>query len=108
MARLDVTLSPAAGHELPSDLKAVTIDVGVGGARCACNRPLEPQTILHMTLTLVGGDLRQPATIDGEVRVRRCAERRGAPEIRRYEVALEFIRLAPQDKQRLRTYLNSL
>ena len=108
MARLDVRLAPAPGQELPSGLQAVTVDVAVGGVRCACNMALEPQTILRMTLTLVGGDLRQPATIEADARVRRCTERPGAPEIRRYEVAMEFVRMAPQDKKRLQTYLNYL
>ena len=60
MARLDVRLAPAPGQDLPPGLQAVTVDVAVGGVRCACNLPLEPQTILRLTLTLVGGDLRQP------------------------------------------------
>jgi hypothetical protein len=61
-----------------------------------------------MTLTLVGGDLRQPATVEAEARVRRCSERPGAPDIRRYEVVMEFVRLAPMAMQRLQAYLNSL
>src|SRR2546425_9456918 len=108
LARLDVNLTPAPGQDLPDGLQAVTLDVAVGGVRCACNLRLEPQTILRMTLTLVGGDLRQATTIETEARVRRCAERPGAPDIRRYEVAMEFTRLDPQDKKRLQAYLNSL
>jgi c-di-GMP-binding flagellar brake protein YcgR len=108
LARLDVKLAPTPGQDLPPGLQAVTIDVAVGGVRCACNLRLEPQTILRLTLTLVGGDLRQPVTIETEARVRRCSERPGAPDIRRYEVAMEFTRLDPQDKKRLQAYLHSL
>ncbi len=107
-ARLDVKLTPTPGQDVPPGLQAVTVDVAVGGLRCACNLRLEPQTILRVTLTLVGGDLRQPTTIEAEARVRRCSERSGAPEIRRYEVAMEFVRMAPQDKQLFQAYLNSL
>ena len=108
LACLEVKLTPAPGQDLPNGLQAITIDVAVGGVRCACNLRLEPQTILRMTLTLVGGDLRQPIMIDAEARVRRCSERPGAPETRRYEVAMEFERIDPQDKKRLQAYLNSL
>ncbi|SRR5712692_3250144 len=109
LARLDVRLTrPAPGQDVPPDLQAVTVDVSVGGLLCACNVRLEPQTMLRVTLTLVGGDLRQPATLEAEARVRRCSERLGAPGSRRYEVAMEFVRMAPQDKQRLQAYLNNL
>jgi len=108
LARLDVKLTPAPGHDLPHGLQVATIDVAVGGVRCACNQRLEPQTILRIALTLVGGDLRQPTTIETEARVRRCSERPGAPDIRRYDVAMEFTRMDPQDKKRLQAYLNSL
>ncbi|HXH27945.1 MAG TPA: PilZ domain-containing protein [Candidatus Polarisedimenticolia bacterium] len=108
LARLDVKMSPAPGHILPPGLQAVTLDVAVGGVRCACNTRLEPQTLLRLTLTLVGGDLRQPATIETEARVRRCVERRAEPAMRRYAVAMEFSRLKPEDKKRLQAYLNSL
>jgi c-di-GMP-binding flagellar brake protein YcgR len=108
LARLDVKLTPAPGHDLPHGLQAITVDVAVGGVRCACNLRLEPQTILRMTLTLVGGDLRQPMTIEAEARVRRCLEQPGAPENRRYEVAMEFARIDPQDKKQLQAYLNNL
>ncbi|SRR6266704_2183760 len=108
LARLEVKLTPAAGQDLPPGLQAVTVDVAVGGVRCACNMRLEPQTILHITLTLIGGVLREAATIEAEARVRRCAERAGVPDIRRYEVAMEFVRMAPEDRRRLQAYLNSL
>jgi len=108
MARLDVELKPAPGQDLPPGLTAVTVDVSVGGVRCACNQPLEPYTILQMNLTLVGGDLRRPTTIVAEMRVRRCSERPEAPETRRYEVSMEFVRMTSEDKRRLQSYLNSL
>jgi hypothetical protein len=61
-----------------------------------------------MTFTLVGGDLRQPAQVDADAVVLRCTEYPAAPEHRRYQVALEFVRMEPQDKARLVSYLNSL
>jgi PilZ domain-containing protein len=108
LARLDVKLTSAQGQDLPHGLQSVTLDVAIGGVRCACNMRLEPQTLLRIALTLVGGDLRQPATIESEARVRRCSERPGALETRRYEIAMEFTRMDPQDVKRLQAYLNSL
>jgi c-di-GMP-binding flagellar brake protein YcgR len=108
MARLEVKVTAAPGQDLPAGLQVVTLDVAVGGVRCACSLPLEPQTLLRMNLALVGGDLRQPMTIETEARVRRCTERRGAPVTRRYDVAMEFTRMNPQDRKRLQAYLNSL
>lgn len=106
MALLEVRILP--GNDVPADLKLTTIDVAVGGARCAANRPLTQDARLQMTLTLVGGDLRQPEPIDLEAMVLRSHERPGAPEARRYEVALEFTRIDPQDRKRLVSYLNAL
>jgi c-di-GMP-binding flagellar brake protein YcgR len=106
MALLEVRVLP--GERIPADLKLATIDIGVGGARCGSNRPLEEKTRLQMTFTLVGGDLREPTPIDADASVLRCTENLAAPENRRYEVALEFVRMDSQDKRRLQSYLNSL
>ena len=106
MALLEVRVLP--GEKIPADLKLATIDIAAGGARCASNRPLEHNVRLQMTFTLVGGDLRQPAQVDAEAVVLRCTEVPSAPEPRRYQVALEFVRMEPQDRARLVGYLNSL
>lgn len=106
MALLEVRVLP--GEKIPPDLRLATIDIAAGGARCASNRPLEDNVRLQMTFTLVGGDLREPAAIDADAVVRRCTENKSAPENRRYAVALEFIRMDPQDRRKLVGYLNSL
>ncbi len=106
MALLEVHVLP--GDKVPSDLKLTTVDVAVGGARCASNRMLEENARLQLTLVLVGGELREPARIELEAAVLRCQERPKAPEPRRYEVALEFTRIDPADRKRLITYLNAL
>ncbi len=106
LALLEVRVLPGEG--IPADLKMVTIDVAVGGARCASNRPLPESTRLQMSLTLVGGSLRDPSPIDLDAVVLRCAANPSAPETRRYDLAIEFVRMDPQDRRRLQTYLNAL
>ena len=106
LALLEVRVLP--GDRIPADLLLGTIDIAVGGARCGSNRALPEDLTVKMTLTLVGGDLRQPAPIDVDARVLRCVEKPGALESRRYEVALEFVRIEPQDRVKLQNYLNSL
>ncbi len=108
LARLDVKILSKEGHALPADLRVETMDLAVGGVRCTCNVPLRPETFLRMRLTLVGGDLRQPATIEAGAKVLRCTERSGAPDIRRYDVAMEFVGMDPRVSQRLQSYVNSL
>lgn len=108
LALLDAKILRGAGEELPAGLKLATLDVGLGGVRCTSNVHLEPPTLLQMTLTLVGGELRDPTLIAAEARVLRCFERPRAPEHRRYEIALEFVRMAPEDRRRLERYVNSL
>ena len=108
MAGLDVKVLLGEAGENLSDVKLATIDVAAGGMRCASNVRFEPKTCLHMGLTLVGGELRNPATIYADARVLRCSERPGSPDIRRYEIALEFVRLVPEDRKKLESYLNSL
>ncbi len=76
--------------------------------RCAANVSLETDMQLHLSLTLVGGDLTSPETVDVVARVLRCSVRAQSPEVRRYSIALEFIEIAAEDQKRLRRYLNSL
>ncbi len=106
LALLDVRVVP--GDRVPADLKLMTIDISTGGARCASNRPLEQDALLKLTLTLIGGNQRAPATVDVEAKVLRCTERAGTIESRRFEVSLQFTRVEPEDKKRLQGYVNSL
>lgn len=106
LALLEVRVLPGEG--VPADLRLATIDVSVGGARCASNRPLEEGTRLQITLTLVGGALGQNLPIDAEVSVLRCTTNPRAPETRRYELALQFVKMETGDRSRLQGYLNSL
>ncbi|PYT11268.1 MAG: hypothetical protein DMF51_15990 [Acidobacteria bacterium] len=106
MALLEVRALP--GDRIPADLRLATLDIAAGGARCASNRPLDAGLPLKLTFTLVGGDLRKPATIDVEAIVLRCFEKPASIESRRYEAALRFTRIEAEDKQRLMRYLNTL
>ncbi len=106
LALLEVRVLP--GDRVPPDLRLVTVDIAVGGVRCASNRPIPEAMVLKMTFTLVGGDLRQPAPIEVDARVLRCSEKPRAIESRRYEMALEFVRIDPQDRLTLQNYLNAL
>ena len=108
MAYLEIKVLPGGSAEIPSDLKLETIDVAVGGLRCASNVFLETGTDLRVTLELIGGELREPETIVGDVRVLRCTWRPDQPTTRRYEVALSFVQLSSQEKKRLQRYLSSL
>jgi len=107
MALLEVRVlsGPAAP---PDDLKLVTLDVALGGARCACNRDLPEEMSLHLVLTLEGGELNAPLPIDLDATVLRCRETPGPDPSRSYEVALQFVRIDPQDRKRLQRYLNNL
>lgn len=106
LAFLEVKIPP--GDRVPSDLKLATIDIAVGGARCASNRQLTEDLRMPLSLTLVGGHLAKPHPLDVEVRVLRCVEKPGALESRRYEVALEFVKIERRDRDILQTYLNNL
>ncbi|MFQ5876689.1 MAG: PilZ domain-containing protein [Acidobacteriota bacterium] len=108
LALLEVKVLGAAGAGIPPGLRLATMDVAVGGMRCASNLPLEKGTHLRLSLALEGGDLREPTTIVGDVRVLRCSERPGEPEIRRHEIAMQFVQMSLQDRKRLQSYLNSL
>ena len=106
IARLEVRALP--GDKVPSDLVLATLDMAVGGARCSSNLPVPEETHIQLTVTLVGGELRAPTPIDVESKVRRCHENPEAIPIRRYELALEFVRIDPQDRRLLQNYLNAL
>lgn len=106
LAFLEVKIPPA--ERVPPDLKLATIDIAVGGARCASNRQLDENLRLPLSLTLVGGHLAKPVPLDVEGRVLRCVEKTGAIESRRYEVAIEFVRIEPRDRDLLQAYLNNL
>lgn len=108
MAYLAVKILPGGSSGIPSDLELETIDVAVGGLRCASNVFLEAGLELRLTLELIGGGLRAPETIVGDVSVLRCTWRPNQPINRRYEVALSFVRLSSQEKKRLQRYLSSL
>jgi hypothetical protein len=106
LARLDVRI--VSGDSLPADLKLQTVDVGVGGASCAATARLEASTRLHLILTLVGGDLREPMPIGVDAVVLRCGETRTPHPLFPFEAALQFVRIEPGERRRLQTYLNSL
>lgn len=106
LALLEIRVLPGEG--VPADTKMVTVDVAVGGARCASNRPIPESTRLQMSLTLVGAGLRDASPIDLDALVLRCTTNPTAPETRRYDMAIEFVRMDPQDRRRLQTYLNAL
>jgi c-di-GMP-binding flagellar brake protein YcgR len=106
MALLEVRVLP--GDKIPVDLRLTTIDIAAGGARCASNRPIDQDVRLQVTITLVGGSLPSPSPMDVDAVVQRCTEKPRAPENRRYELALEFVRVEPQDRKRLVAYLNNL
>lgn len=106
MAMLEVRVLP--GEPIPSDLILSTIDIAVGGALCAANLPVPEDTRMQMTFKLVGGELPTPESIDVDARVLRCEENPQALPNRRYELAIEFVRIDPQDRRRLQTYLNGL
>jgi hypothetical protein len=106
MALLEVRV--LQGERIPPDLKLMTLDIATGGARCASNRPLDADLPIKLTVTLIGGDLRVPATMDIEAAVLRTTEKPGAIESRRYEIAIRFTHVEAEDKRRLQSYLNSL
>jgi len=107
-AGLEVTIVPRPDHRLPADLRLITSDVSLDGMRCASNAPLEPGTELQLKLSLVGGDLSRPETIDVVGKVLRCSVRDGSPDVRRHGVAISFISIDPQDRRKLQRYLNSI
>ncbi len=108
MALLKLDVLPGEGRESPAGLKLTTVDVAVGGLRCASNIFLGEQTLLRLSLELVGGDLRDPTSVVGDARVLRCTAQWDQPEVRRYDVALEFVQMSSHDRKLLQGYLSSL
>ena len=106
LALLEVRVLP--GDRIPADLKLATIDIGTGGARCASNRPVDADASLKMTLSLIGANPRGTVMVDVEAKVLRCTDRGGPIESRRYELALQFSHIEPEDRKRLQAYLNEL
>ena len=107
-ARASLTTSIHSAIPGEADLELVTIDISLGGARCAGKRPIDPGTALRIHFTLEGGELPKPETMSVEAAVRRCIEIPAAPEHRRYEIAVQFLRLESEARRTLQTYLNSL
>ncbi len=106
MAALEVKVEPDA--RVPADLKLVTVDMAVGGARCAANKPIDADTQMRIVITLVGSDPAQSSSVNADAVVLRCVERPEAPEPRRYEVALKFERMENAERRTLQLYLNKL
>jgi hypothetical protein len=107
-AGLQVSLVARPGHPLPAGLRLISSDVSLTGMSCASNLPLEPGTELGLRLSLVGGGLAAPGTIDVGAKVLRCTIRKGAPEVRRHGIAVAFTAIAAQDRRTLQRYLNNL
>ena len=93
---------------VPDGLRLVTLDVAASGMRCASNLRLEAETKLPMIITLLGGNLREPVKINATGQVLRCFDRPTSPPLRRYGLAIEFVRMTLEDKKRLKKYLSSL
>ena len=106
MARLDMRV--VSGDRVAAGLQLTTIDIGVGGARCASPSLLADGTILHLTVTLAGGNLAEPQNISLDAQVLRCVNRPEPHYGFPYEAALHFVRLDTRDKRRLQGYLNNL
>ncbi len=107
-AGLEVTPYSVPERPLPERLKFVTINLAVSGMRCASNLPLDDGTRLITTIKLVGGNLADPVVIKVEGRVVRCAERPESPVNRRYGIAIDFVRMSPEDRKCLIRYVGSL
>ena len=106
LAKLEVRV--ISGERISQDLRLSTLDIGVGGSRCISNLSLPPEARLHLTFTLVGGELRAPTAINVDAVVLRCNERQGPAHGFPFEVAIQFVRIDAREKRVLQTYLNSL
>jgi PilZ domain-containing protein len=106
LARLDVRV--VSGEKVAPGGQVVTVDIGVGGARCVSNAAFDANARLQLTIALVGGDLPEPVNIPVDAVVLRCTPRphphRGYP----FEIALQFVRLDARERRTLQGYLNSL
>lgn len=106
LARLDVKI--VSGERVPPGVLLVTADIGVGGMRCIASAPFDPNVRLHLSITLVGGDLNETTTISAEAVVLRCTSRPQPHHGFPYELAIQFMRLEQREKRALQGYLNSL
>jgi c-di-GMP-binding flagellar brake protein YcgR len=106
LVRLDVRV--VAGDNLPADLKLVTVDVGVGGARCVSSDRLTASSRLQIILTIVGGPLHQPVAIPVDAVVLRCDKLAQPHHGFQFEAVLQFARIDPREKRQLQSYLNAL
>jgi hypothetical protein len=106
LARLDVKI--VSGERVAPGVQVATADIGVGGARCIASAPFDPNARLHLSITLVGGELHEPATITAESVVLRCTPRPPPHHGFPWELAIQFLRLEPREKRALQGYLNSL
>lgn len=106
LARLDMRV--VSGDRVAAGLQLTTIDIGVGGARCVSPESLAGGTILHLTVTLAGGNLPEPQNVVLDAQVLRCVPRAEPHYGFPYEAALHFVRLDARDRRRLQGYLNSL
>jgi hypothetical protein len=106
MARLDVRVM--GGDRVTPGLQLTTMDIGVGGARCLSPVRLEGGTLLHLTVTLAGGELTEPVSLPVDAHVLRCVDRPEPHHGLPYEAAIQFVRLEARDRRRLQVYLNGL
>ena len=106
MARLDVRV--VSGERVAPGTGLITLDIGVGGARCISSGRLESGARLQVTVQLVGGDLPEPALVSAAAMVLRCTERPEPHHGFPHEVVLQFVRLDPSDRRLLQGYLNAL
>jgi hypothetical protein len=106
MARLDVRV--VSGDRVAPGMQMTTLDIGVGGTRCVSPVRLENGAMLHLTVTLSGGELVEPVGLSADAQVLRCVERPQPHHGFPFEAALQFIRLDPRERRRLQTYLNGL
>ena len=106
MARLDIRV--VSGERATPGASLTTLDIGVGGARCIASSKFEAGTRLQVSVSLVGGDLAEPAQVSAAASVLRCDVRPEPHHGLPYEVVLQFLRLDPRDRRLLQSYLNSL
>lgn len=106
MAMLEIRLLSPQG--LPSDLRLVTLDVSLGGMRCASNHALSVGARLSLALKLVGGGLVDPFEIELNAEVLRSVEKPSPDPNRLHAIALQFVQLDSTLRRRLQDYLNAL
>lgn len=106
LARLDVRVD--SGERVAPGVQVVTVDIGVGGTRCIASAAFDPGARLHLSVSLIGGGLSEPAIISAEAVVLRCTPRPQPHHGFPWDLAIQFLRLEPREKRALQAYLNSL